>query len=526
VCGYLEAQTQWADELAGGKMFGVLIVRTESDEIGYLAAFSGNLAHRNHHPFFVPPVFDLLHPEGYFIAEEEQISRINKQIEDIRNNRVYMELKTFIAEDTVRVKQETDNLRSEFRLAKMERDRRRQTITDKDTLAGMIRESQFQKAELKRFERRMQEYIDSLRAQLAVYEDEINRLKEERKVRSFALQRKLFDSFRILNARGEERSLFSIFEESENKLPPAGAGECAAPKLLQYAYKNQLHPLAMAEFWWKKIPESRLQQEGGGKTLTQFQYGRLAENSLRRHGYYYPACKSKCEPILTFMTQGLEIEDPPLCVKGCNQPLEITFEDEWLVVVNKPAGMLSVPGKNTAESVYSQMKRCYPDSTGPFVVHRLDMDTSGLMMMAKNELIHKKLQGMFTSRLIEKRYLAILDGIVRHDAGEISLPLCLDPEERPRQIVHYQYGKKAVTRYAVLKRANGLTLVAFYPLTGRTHQLRVHAAHPEGLNVPIKGDRLYGRPADRLYLHAESLKFTHPVTGKDMVVNTDCDFAF
>ena len=525
VCEYLDAQSRWAEELAEGKMFGVLAVRTESGEIAYLAAFSGNLARRNHHAFFVPPVFDLLHPEGYFIAEEGQISQINKQIGDLRNSRVYKDLKALIAKDTALGEQEITRVRSECRLAKLERDKRRRTITDSGKLACLIRESQFQKAELKRLERRIKLHIDSLRTQLAVYEDEVNRLKEERRTRSFSLQKKLFDSFRVLNAIGEERSLFSIFEDSDHKLPPAGAGECAAPKLLQYAYKNRLHPLAMAEFWWKKVPDGGSQRAGGNQAQAGLRSGQFANNSLRRHGYYYPACKSKCEPILSFMLQGLEVEENLLLIKNKDeQSIEIVFEDEWLVVVNKPAGMLSVPGRSEKESVYSRMNERCPATAGLLVVHRLDMDTSGLMIFAKNGLIHKELQKMFAFRSVEKCYLAILDGIPDTDTGVISLPLCPDPEDRPRQIVHYAYGKPAVTNYNVLKRTDKCALVAFYPLTGRTHQLRVHAAHPEGLNIPIKGDRLYGRPADRLYLHAESLRFIHPATDKEIFVKACCDF--
>jgi tRNA pseudouridine32 synthase/23S rRNA pseudouridine746 synthase len=516
VCEYLETQGRGAEEPAEGKMLGVLVVRTENGEIGYLAAFSGNPEHRMAYDFFVPPVFDLLLPNGYFVAEEERISRINKQIEEIRNSCVYMDLKTLVEKDTLRAGQEIEQLRSAFRTAKANRDKRRQTTTDPNALADMIGESRFQKAELKRRKRSMQEYLDSLQAQLAVYEDAIKRLGEERKRRSVALQRMLFDSFRLMNAKGEERRLTAIFEESGRRLPPAGAGECAAPRLLQYAYRRRLHPLAMAEFWWQ-----------GNPTPARWQSGlSTGDFMFRRHGYFYPACRSKCEPILTFMLQGLEVEDNPLGTEpGCSLPVEIVFEDEWLLVVNKPAGMCSVPGKGGGESVYSRMRERCPAATGPLIVHRLDMDTSGLMIVAKDELIYKELQRMFASRSIEKRYLAVLDGVIGHDAGEISLPLCPDPSERPRQIVHHRYGKPAVTRYKTLRCTEEATWVAFFPLTGRTHQLRVHAAHPEGLNTPVRGDRLYGRPSDRLYLHAAFLGFIHPATGREVAVSADCDFA-
>jgi tRNA pseudouridine32 synthase/23S rRNA pseudouridine746 synthase len=519
VCEYLETQSQWAEELKEGKMFGVLAVRAANGEVGYLAAFSGNIAHCNRHEFFVPPVYDLLNGEGYFVAEEKRISAINEQIEDIRNSSGYAELKALIAEEKRLAEQEIENTRTAFRLAKTERDRRRGLTADKDILDGMTRESRFQKAELKRMERRAEERVDSLCRQLAVYEDKVNVLKEERRTRSFALQRKLFDSFRVLNASGEEKSLYDIFRQTAGKLPPAGAGECAAPKLLQYAYKSHLHPVAMAEFWWKKMP-------GGETGQERLPHPVLTENaSLRRHGSFYPACRSKCEPVLAFMMQGLDVEDNPLLEKDrCCDALETVFEDEWLAVVNKPACMLSVPGKTGRESVYSRMRERYPDATGPLVVHRLDMDTSGLMVIAKTESVYKELQKMFTSRTIEKCYVAMLDGIVADDAGEIALPLCLDPDDRPRQAVSYEYGKPSVTGYKVLKRTGRHTFIAFYPLTGRTHQLRVHSAHPGGLNAPIKGDRLYGTPSDRLHLHAQSLKFTHPVTNEKLSISTDCDF--
>jgi tRNA pseudouridine32 synthase/23S rRNA pseudouridine746 synthase len=524
VCEYLETQSQWAEELKEGKMFGVLVVRAAGGETGYLAAFSGNIAHCNRHDFFVPPVYDLLNREGYFVAEEERISAINRQIEEIRQDSGYAELKALIAKETRLAEQEIENARTTFRLAKTERDRRRRLTADKDLLDGMIRESRFQKAELKRMERRAEERVDLLCRQLAAYEDKVNVLKEERRVRSFALQRKLFDSFRVLNASGEEKSLYDIFRQAAGKLPPAGAGECAAPKLLQYAYKSHLHPVAMAEFWWKKMPGGGRRERPPDPALTE-SAGRTENASLRRHGYFYPACKSKCEPVLAFMMQGLDAEDNPLLKKDrCRGSLETVFEDEWLVIVNKPAGMLSVPGKTGEESVYSRMRERYPDATGPLVVHRLDMDTSGLMMIAKTESVYKELQKMFASRTIEKCYVAMLDGVVADDAGEIALPLCLDPEDRPHQAVSYEYGKPSVTRYKVLKRTARHTFVAFYPLTGRTHQLRVHSAHPDGLDAPIKGDRLYGIPSDRLHLHAQSLKFTHPVTNEKLSISMDCDF--
>lgn len=501
---YLNMQTQWADELAEGKMFGVLIVQILSGEIGYLAAFSGNLAHENKHRFFVPPIYDLLNPQGFFVIEEKQISEINKRIETLQADTTYIRQKKGLTGAIAAGEQEVAKAKSDFKRAKSERDKYRTLNPNEQELGRMTRESQFQKAELKRLECSIRENITVLRGDVDLFENKINTLKKERATRSFALQKKLFNHFRVLNAKGEEEELLGIFEQSVGKLPPAGAGECAAPKLLQSAYRNQMRPLAMAEFWQGKTP--------------MFE--------LRRDGYYYPACKGKCEPILNFMLRGLDVEESPLykasvCTKNC--PV-IVFEDEWLIAVDKPAGMLSVPGKDPIDSVYSLMKERYPDTTGPLVVHRLDMDTSGVMLLAKAKKVHEILQRMFAVRTIEKTYVALLDGMITDDKGEISLPLCPDPDDRPKQIVHYQYGKPAVSHYRVLEHIGNQTLVEFYPLTGRTHQLRMHAAHPDGLNAPIHGDRLYGQPAERLYLHAYSLEFVHPVTGEKIFVNADCPF--
>ena len=464
VKAYIASRKEWQEELASGKMFGVLIVQTdngitnnEENQIGYLAAFSGNLAGKNLHPYFVPPVYDLLQPEGFFKIEEEQ--------------------------------------------------------------ASLIRESQYQKAEYKRLEKEWKKRLEELETEVRHFDIEIERLKTERKERSAALQRKLFEQFRMLNAQGEVKDLYTIFEQTVQKVPPAGAGECALPKLLQYAYLHQLKPLAMAEFWWGDSPK----------------------NEIRHHGYYYPSCKGKCEPILQHMLQGLEIDENPLLNPVHEEEeLEIVFEDEWLLVVNKPAGMLSVPGKaEDRDSVYHRLKKKYPEATGPMIVHRLDMATSGLLLVAKTKKVHQDLQAQFANRSIKKRYVAVLDGIVLSErTGRIELPLCLNPLDRPRQIVSKEYGKEAITEYKIISESEKIidesersineprkyTRIVFYPLTGRTHQLRVHAAHPEGLGCPILGDELYGKKADRLYLHAEYIEFRHPIYGDIFRIQKKADF--
>ena len=513
VKAYISTQKEWQEELAPGKMFGVLIVQPQEEEpspIGYLAAFSGNLAGKNLHPYFVPPVYDLLQPQGFFKIEEEQISAINARISELEVNPHYLHLKEKLNAETEQANLELTQAKEKLKAAKEERELRRNSspALSEEEQAILIRESQYQKAEFKRLERGWKERIKTLEKEIATFETETDKLKTERKKRSAALQQKLFEQFRMLNARGEIKDLCTIFEQTVHKTPPAGAGECALPKLLQYAYLHQLKPLAMAEFWWGNSPKTE----------------------VRHHGYYYPSCKGKCEPILQHMLQGLKVDKNPLSANAHKkEELEIVFEDEWLVVVNKPSGMLSVPGKEEeADSVYHRVKARYPEATGPMIVHRLDMATSGLLLVAKTKEVHQHLQEQFMNRSIKKRYVALLDRSELNglpaETGTINLPLCLNPLDRPRQMISEEYGKPAVTEYRILNYSDKYIRIAFYPLTGRTHQLRVHAAHHQGLNCPILGDELYGKKADRLYLHAEYLEFRHPVYGDIICIQKEAEF--
>lgn len=540
---YIASRKEWQEELASGKMFGVLIVQTdngitnnEENQIGYLAAFSGNLAGKNLHPYFVPPVYDLLQPEGFFKIEEEQISAINNRIRELENSSSHLDSKEKWKIETEQAKAVLNQAKAELKMAKEAREIRRQSSPElsEEEQASLIRESQYQKAEYKRLEKEWKKRLEELETEVRHFDIEIERLKTERKERSAALQRKLFEQFRMLNAQGEVKDLYTIFEQTVQKVPPAGAGECALPKLLQYAYLHQLKPLAMAEFWWGDSPK----------------------NEIRHHGYYYPSCKGKCEPILQHMLQGLEVDENPLLNPVHEEEeLEIVFEDEWLLVVNKPAGMLSVPGKaEDRDSVYHRLKKKYPEATGPMIVHRLDMATSGLLLVAKTKEVHRDLQAQFANRSIKKRYMAVLDGIVLSErtgsTGRIELPLCLNPLDRPRQMVSSEHGKEAITEYQIISESERITSesentfnesnriesersinesrkytrIVFYPLTGRTHQLRVHAAHPEGLGCPILGDELYGKKADRLYLHAEYIEFRHPIYGDIFRIQKEADF--
>lgn len=502
---YLSKQSDWQEELSQGKMFGVLIVQTEDGSIGYLTAFSGILAGKNIHPYFVPPVYDLLQPQGFFKIEEENISAINRRIRRLEEDKKYIDLRSNLTQTIQSAQDALSIAKIQLKEAKDKRELLRKTgqLNAKEE-AELIRESQFQKAEYKRLERSWKDKIASLQVEAGNWEKQIQELKAERKVRSAALQQQLFEQFRMLNYRGEAITLCDIFEQTVHKTPPAGAGECAAPKMLQQAYLHHWKPIAMAEFWWGNSPK----------------------NEVRHHGYYYPACKGKCEPILRHMLQGLEVEANPMqqeAERG-NEKLNIVYEDQWLLIINKPAGMLSVPGKERQTSIYDLVRKAYPEAEGPMIVHRLDMATSGLLIIAKDKKTHQHLQAQFKNRSIRKKYIALLDGIVPEDEGTIELSLCPNPLDRPRQMVDTQYGKPAITYYQVLERTDKYTRIAFYPHTGRTHQLRVHAAHPSGLHCPIIGDELYGKKDKRLYLHAESIEFTHPVNGQSICITKKEDF--
>ena len=501
VQAYLGSRKDWQTEIGQGKMFGVLIVHDASGQLGFLAAFSGMLAGSNQQEYFVPPIYDLQAEGGFFKPEEQAISAINQRIAALETDKHYQELKENLQEAETLARLETGIAQMHLQQAKARRDHYRATHPGEPDTPEMTRESQHQKAEFKRLKRRHAQTIAQHTDAIRQWEAQIECLKKERQARSSALQKKLFEQFHIRNARGESKDLYTLFHEAGRKEPPAGAGECAAPRLLQYALVHQLEPLAMAEFWWGASPISE----------------------IRKQGYFYPACKGKCEPILRHMLEGLEVEDNPLlhAVPEGALPLEIVWEDPWIAVLNKPAGMLSVPGKTGQVSIAQWAQERFP---GSHIVHRLDMATSGLLLFAKDAETYRQMQALFHRQAVRKRYAAWVEGILPSDKGVIELPLRPDPDDRPRQCVDFRHGKPAVTRYAVVARREGRTLVHFYPLTGRTHQLRVHAAHPLGLNAPIVGDVLYGHPADRLCLHAEVLEFTHPVTGKHVRIEKKAPF--
>ena len=423
VKSYILSHPHWLPVLQEGKMFGILVVERDGD-IGYLAAYSGQIDILEDDDFFVPPVFDYLQPDGYFKQEEAVISRINHNILLLENDEA------------------NDNSK------------------------------------------------------------DIDNLKNERKSRSQALQQWLFSHFIMLNANGERRDLLDIFSDTPIKFPPSGAGECCAPKLLQYAFLNGMRPLRIAEFWWGESPK----------------------REIRHHLHFYPACRGRCLPILSFMMQGLNVEDDPQ-QSYAHSELNIVYEDDWIIVVDKPAGMLSVPGRLSRTSVQSLLQERNPNI---LLCHRLDMDTSGLIVAAKDEATYKHIQKQFLDRTVKKRYRAIVlpknaDSFHVGDKGTIDLPLASDYFERPCQIVDFEHGKRAITEWRVEAITNNQSStinqevsLLLIPHTGRTHQLRVHCASVLGLNAPIKGDPLYGVKSSRLYLFAEYLEFIHPADGRRM----------
>ncbi|PHS70208.1 MAG: RNA pseudouridine synthase [Methylophaga sp.] len=515
---HLKTQTQWQHnfglegdtETAIGKMFGVLLVQNKHNEIGYLAAFSGKIADKNHLPNFVPPVFDMLAEDSFFIAGQSDIKQINQQIKTLENNPDIAILAADLSAEQDACAEQIKAHRTSMILGRKDRKQRRlvaETELSSDDFVQIKlqlgKESIKQKNQLRDLNIHWDDRIGSAQQNLHHLTDEIAVLKQQRKELSTCLQQKLFDQYKFLNKYGVEKNLCDLFKDTLQQVPPAGAGECAAPKLLHYAFKNEMKPLAMAEFWWGQSPKS----------------------AIRQHLNFYAACQGKCQPILSHMLEGIELDENPLLINpAVGKTIDIVYEDKVMLVINKPAEFLSVPGKNIEDSVYLRIKQSYPTATGPLIVHRLDMSTSGLMVIALSKQAHKNLQKQFINRTVKKRYVALLDGLLTAEEGLIELPLRVDLDDRPRQLVCYQYGKSAKTKWQVLERKNNQTKVYFLPITGRTHQLRVHSAHVKGLDTPIVGDDLYGKKAVRLHLHAEFLQLNHPVTREVMQFQTEAEF--
>ena len=523
---YLSEREDWREEIDKGKMFGVLIVENAqpasgAPKIGYLAAYSGQIGGRSDWDDFVPAVFDYLQPDGYFKTHETEISGINQSIRKLEANTHMKEAKGLILQLQEERKHTIAAYQEKIKKAKAKRDARREAGSlNPEEEAEMVKESQFMKAELRRLKKSLSEKT-SLETEYEAYQADILSLKQLRKTLSDALQQWLFSQFRMQNHEGESKDLLEIFRDAALRdypqatiatsriaalkmVPPAGSGECCEPKLLQYAYSLGYKPLQMAMFWWGESPKEE----------------------IRHHLHFYPACNGKCKPILQWMLPASTFEPAAVDLSLYNK-VETLYEDREIAVIHKPEGLLSVPGKDAAQpSVYALMRSKYPEATGPLIVHRLDMSTSGVMMIAKTEFAYHRLQKAFLNHQIQKKYVAIISGKDIPEKGIISLPLMPDYLDRPRQIVDHEQGKEAITEYEVLEPVDDFHLrIALYPKTGRTHQLRVHCAHQEGLNAPILGDPLYGNEkAARLHLHAEEITFEHPLTGKKMTITRKADF--
>jgi tRNA pseudouridine32 synthase/23S rRNA pseudouridine746 synthase len=515
---HLETQTQWQHnfglsgdtEAAIGKMFGVLLVQNKQGELGYLAAFSGKLADKNHLPHFVPPVFDMLAEEGFFLAGQAEINLINEQIKNLEDNPQIAVLELVLKSEKnlalLHIQTHRQLMIAGRKTRKSRRLEAEQTLSTEDFLQckqQLSKESIQDKNQLRDLNVYWEARTYNAERQLDHVTAKLTTLKQQRKALSANLQQQLFENYRFLNDKGVYKNLCDLFKETPQCLPPAGAGECAAPKLLHYAFLHEMKPLAIAEFWWGASPKSE----------------------IRQHLNFYAACQGKCQPILAHMLEGISIDDNPLLTNPAEgKAIQIVYEDEVMVVINKPSEFLSVPGKSIEDSVYLRMKQRYPKASGPLIVHRLDMSTSGLMVIALSKAVHKMLQKQFINRTVSKRYVALLDGEIIQQEGIIDLPLRVDLDDRPRQLVCYQYGKDARTKWQVIERNNKHTKVYFYPITGRTHQLRVHSAHINGLNTPIVGDDLYGNKTSRLHLHAETLELNHPVTRELMHFQVEAEF--
>lgn len=485
---------------AAGKMFGVLVVQNKRGELGYLSAFSGQIDGTMDIAPFVPAAYVENFDKSYCGGQFKEFTKLSNEVTTLQQTPEYTEALNELQKLQKTAEQLLENQRKKHKKQSKELKaqlKESSKTLDEQELKKLKTQQHQQHLNQKFLYREFELYLTQKQKPYQEivnrYEQEMEMLTKQRRQQSLALQDWIFKQYDLLNARGERKNVLDIFNELNLGAPPASTGDCAAPKLLQYAFAKALQPIALAEFWW----------------------GKSSKSQIRKHKQFYPACRSKCEPILGHMLQGLDVENNPLLINpAVGKTMEVIYEDDAIIIVNKPEEFLSVPGKTIKDSVYSRLIELYPEATGPLLVHRLDMSTSGILVATKNLEHYHFIQEQFVNRTISKRYVALLNGILENDKGMIELPLRVDLDNRPTQLVCYDYGKAARTKYQVIERREQETLVHFYPITGRTHQLRVHAAHASGLNAPIVGDDLYGTATNRLHLHAEYIKFVHPVTGK------------
>lgn len=517
----LQAQLQTLNkaQTTQGRMYGVLVVKNNQNKLGFLSAVSGSNQHiiseQLNKIALVPAIFSGLSADNGFAQQQNEINQLNTQIDAAQKNAEFVALTTQIALNEQTASDEIQQLQTQHSLQKRARKKTRKTLelalknqqispeNYKQESIQLARESVNNKKQLQALKLKWQQTIDSLKQRQSLYQQQLAELSKSRRKKSSALQKLFFKQYQLLNIQGETKDIVTLFHGAVNPKPPAGTGDCAAPKLLQYAFKHQLTPVCMAEFWWGNSPKSEIRQQG----------------------IFYPACQGKCQPLLTHMLSGMLVDENPLLINPAKDiPMEVVFQDEDIIVVNKPAGLLSVPGKTINDSVYSRVQKLCPNASGSLIVHRLDMATSGLLVLALNERAHKHLQKQFINKVIDKRYVALLSGEVSESSGIITLPLRGDINDRPRQLVCHQHGKPAETRWQRLETTDGKSKLSLYPVTGRTHQLRVHCAHPEGLDTPILGDGLYGVKDKRLHLHAEYLSLRHPRTQEILSFHVESSF--
>ena len=491
-----------------GKMFGVLVVNDSSGNLGWLAAYSGKLSEEPQ-GYFVPPVADIHAAQSFYKKGEAELNDMSAAIAALEQDSKRKAQKKALQDRLDEINEHLRKGRAALKEAKKARQKYREavrpTISEED-FEGICERlaSESIQGQLA-FKHSSKEWLaeqEALVEKLDQFDTDIRDLKEERRLKSNALQREIFDHYTFLNANGESQVLSACFPDFDLRHPPSGSGDCCAPKLLQYAYKNELKPLALGEFWWGNAPDKE----------------------IRQHAYFYPSCASRCRPILGHMLKGLEVEENPLLTYGQDKPMPVVYEDEDLVVVNKPAGLLSVPGVEIEDSALTRIKNRYPNATGAILLHRLDMSTSGLLMFTLNPKANKRMQRQFIKRQVQKTYIADISGLVAEEQGVIRLPLAPDYYDLPRQMVCHKTGKASETHWSVLQRFKSSTRLALKPITGRTHQLRVHCAHPEGLGLSIIGDELYGIIGQRLHLHAHQLEFTHPTTKEIIRIEAPIDF--
>ncbi|RHW77877.1 RluA family pseudouridine synthase [Colwellia sp. RSH04] len=498
-----------------GRMYGVLIVKSPTGELGYLSALSGNANdcknEINVDINFVPAIHQTTDKTAQDIAKQSQINAINSEIAQLASSPKLVELTQLFTRQNAQANEQVYQLQSTLRNNKKQRKEKRLWLASanlpedeyRNISIDLSRQSVTDKKRLIALKTEWDQRLAATEQQLSKLTSEIELLKKARKKLSSKLQKEYFKQYQLLNIQGVQKDLLELFRDTIQQKPPAGAGDCAAPKLLQYAFSHHLTPVCMAEFWWGEQPKSE----------------------IRKHLHFYPACQGKCQPILTHMLNGMDVEENPLLKNPAEgKELEIIYSDEHLVVVNKPADFLSVPGKTIQDSVYTRIKDLFPQATGSLILHRLDMATSGLLILALNERAHKHLQHQFIDKKINKRYVAIIDGLLTEESGKITLPLRGDFDDRPRQMVCFEHGKKAETHWQVIEQKHNQTKLFLYPISGRTHQLRVHCAHPQGLNMPIIGDGLYGTHSTRLHLHAQRLSFIHPITKQELTFEIEANF--